>query len=82
MCSSDLICCQCPCPRGETQPPPASAGDPPTLAGVRGTRVDPGRLLQCSSTSAARMGHVRVRDGFHLFPPLPGRVPLWRGDSD
>lgn len=28
------------------------------------------------------MGHVRVRDGVRLLPPLPGRVPLWRGDSD
>lgn len=28
------------------------------------------------------MGHVRVRDGFRPFPPLPGRVPLWHGDSD
>lgn len=51
-------------------------------AAVRGTRLDFGRLLQRSSTSATRMGHVRVRDGFYLFPPLPGRVPLWHGDSD
>ncbi|XP_059792959.1 protein chibby homolog 1 isoform X1 [Balaenoptera ricei] len=27
------FCCQCPCPHSEPQPPPASAGDPPTLAG-------------------------------------------------
>lgn len=51
-------------------------------AGVRRTRVDPSRLLQCSSTSVARMGHVCVCDSFRLFPSLPGRVPLWRGDSD
>ena len=31
--TSQSFCCQCPCPHGETQPPPASAGDPPTLAG-------------------------------------------------
>ena len=31
--TSQNLCCQCPCPRGEPQPPPASAGDPPTLAG-------------------------------------------------
>lgn len=49
---------------------------------VRGPRLDFGCLLQCSSTSAPRLGHVRVRDGFCLFPPLPGRVPLWHGDSD
>lgn len=49
---------------------------------VWGTRLDFGRLLQRSSTSATRMGHVRVRDSFHLFPPFPGRVPLWHGDSD
>ena len=31
------FCCQCPCPHSETQPPPASAGDPPTLAGGSGS---------------------------------------------
>lgn len=51
-------------------------------AAVRGPRLDLGCLLQRSSTSAARMGHVRVRDGFSLFPPLPGPVPVWHGDSD
>lgn len=51
-------------------------------AGVRRTRVDTRRLLQCSSTSVARMGHVRVCDSFRLFSSLPGRVPLWHGDSD
>lgn len=49
---------------------------------VRGPRLDFGCVLQRSSTSAPRMGHVRVHDGVHLLPPLPGRVPLWRGDSD
>lgn len=49
---------------------------------VRGTRLDFGGFLQRSSTSAPRMGHVRVRDGFYPFPPFPGRVPLWHGDSD
>ena len=29
--------CQCPCPRSEPQPPPSSAGDPPTLAGRSGS---------------------------------------------
>ena len=28
------FCCQCPCPHGETELPPASAGDLPTLADV------------------------------------------------
>ena len=37
-------CCQCLCPHGETQPPPASAGDPPTLAGRSGS-VSRGSLL-------------------------------------
>ena len=35
--TSQNFCCQCPCPHGETQPPPASAGDPPTLAGRSGS---------------------------------------------
>ena len=30
--TSQNFCCQCPYPHGETQPPPTSAGDPPTLA--------------------------------------------------
>ena len=34
--TSQNFCCQCPCPHGEPQPPPASAGDPPTLAGNPG----------------------------------------------
>ena len=35
--TSQNFCCQCPCPHGEPQPPPASAGDPPTLAGRSGS---------------------------------------------
>ena len=35
--TSQNFCCQCPCPHGESQPPPASAGDPPTLAGRSGS---------------------------------------------
>ena len=38
------FCCQCPCPHGETQPPPASAGDHPILAGSSGL-VSYGSLL-------------------------------------
>ena len=34
---SQNSCCQCPCPRGEPQPPPTSAGDPPTLAAKCGS---------------------------------------------
>ena len=30
--TSQNFCCQCPCPRGEPQPPPTSAGVLPTLA--------------------------------------------------
>ena len=33
--TSENFCCQCPC--GEPQPSPASAGDPPTLAGRSGS---------------------------------------------
>ena len=39
--TSQHFCCQCPCPHGEPQPPPASAGDPPTLADRSGS-VSPG----------------------------------------
>ena len=35
--TSQNFCCRCPCPHGEPQPPPASAGDPPTLAGTSGS---------------------------------------------
>ena len=35
--TSQNFCCLCPCPRGEPQPPPASAGDPPTPAGRSGS---------------------------------------------
>ena len=35
--TSQNFCCQCPCPWGEPQLPPASAGDPPTLAGTSGS---------------------------------------------
>ena len=35
--TSQNFCCQCPCPHGEPQPPPTSAGDPPTLAGRSGS---------------------------------------------
>ena len=35
--TSHNFCCQCPCPYGEPQPPPASSGDPPTLVGRSGS---------------------------------------------
>ena len=34
---SQNFCCQCPCPHSEPQLPPASAGDPPTVAGRSGS---------------------------------------------
>ena len=37
MSTSQNFCCQCPCPCGEPQLPPASAGNPPTLAGRSGS---------------------------------------------
>ena len=42
--TSQNFCCLCPCPHGELQPPPASAGDPPKLAGRSGS-VSMGSLL-------------------------------------
>ena len=35
--TSQNFCCQCPCPQSEPQPPPSSAGDPPTLVGRFGS---------------------------------------------
>ena len=35
--TSQNVCCQCLCPHSEPQPPPTSAGDPPTLAGRSGS---------------------------------------------
>ena len=34
MSTSQNCCCHCLCPHSELQPPPASAGDPPILAGM------------------------------------------------
>ena len=42
--TSQNFCCQLPCSHGETEPPSASAGDSPTLAGRSGS-VSPGSLL-------------------------------------
>ncbi len=42
--TSQNFCCQCPCPHGETQSPPASAGDPLKLAG-RSAQSPMGSLL-------------------------------------
>lgn len=53
-----------------------------SFSAARGSRLDSGRLLQRPPTSAARMGHVRVRDRLLLLPGLPGPLPLWHGDSD
>ena len=39
--TSQNFCCQCPCPQGEPQSPPASAEDPPTPPGRSGS-VSPG----------------------------------------
>ena len=35
--TSQNLCCQCPCPHGETKPPPTSTGDLPTLADRSGS---------------------------------------------
>ena len=38
--TSQNFCCQCPCPHGEPQTPPALARDPPTLADSQKERQD------------------------------------------
>ena len=59
VCASQCFCCQCPCPRGGPRPPPASAGDPPTLADadrkkkINGDKVDTWKLIR---SPAARQG--------------------------
>ena len=54
--TSQNFCCQCPCPHGEPQPPPASAGDPPTLEDRSGS-VSPGVT---ASSPGSRCTHYFV----------------------
>ena len=67
--TSQNFCCQCPCPHGEPQPTPASAGDPPTLAGRSGsvsyavTGPSPCILMR----TLLCVCHPRVES---LFPPV------------
>ena len=67
--TSQNFCCQCPFPRSEPQPPPASAGDRPTLAGRSGsvfygvTAPSPWVLMR----TLLCVGPPRVES---LFPPV------------
>ena len=58
--TSQNFCCQCPCPHSETQTPPASAGDPPTLAGRSGS-------VSCGVTAPSPW--VPMHTLLCVFPP-------------
>ena len=66
--TSQNFCCQCPCPHDETQPPPASAGDPPTLAG-RSSSVSYGVT---APSPGSRYAHyfVCALQEWSRFPPV------------
>ena len=69
MSTSQNFYCQCPCPRGEPQPPPAFAGDPPTPAGRSGS-------VSCGLTAPSPWVLVHTRLCVcpprvqSLFPPV------------
>ena len=78
---------QCPCPHGEPQPPPTSAGDPPTLAentsqspnaksvhAISGLPYCPGSatLIQVRKKTTGR-----VDDRLLVLQPGVRAVPLW-----
>ena len=65
--TSQNFCCQCPCPRGETEPPPASAGDPPILAGRSGS-VSMGSLLLLLGPDAHTTLCVPSKSGVSVSP--------------
>ena len=64
--TSQNFCCPCPCPHSETQPPPASAGDPPTLAGRSGS-VSMGSLLLPLSPDAHTTLCVPCKSGVSVY---------------
>ena len=60
--TSQNLCCQCPCPHGETEPPPASAGDPPNTS----------RYVWFSlyGVTAPSPGSLCALQEWSLFPPV------------
>ena len=90
--STSQNCCQCPCTHSEPQPPPTSAGDPPTLA----ASMDPWLLLeencpvdltdqrlsykQFQVTGPAGMRRIYLQYKLHYSTVslhLPGRWEYW-----
>ena len=65
--TSQHFCCQRPCLHGETEPPPASAGNPPTLAG-RSCSVSVGLLLLPLGPDAHTTLCVPSKSGVCVFP--------------
>ena len=82
--TSQNFCCQCPCPHGETQPPPASAGDPPTLAGRSGS-VSPGVTAPSPVSRCAHYFMCALQE-WSLCSPQSSRSPAikshWPSKSD
>ena len=64
---SKNFCYQCPCPHGEPQPPPASAGDPPTLAGRSGS-VSYGVTAPSPGSSCAHYFVCALQEWSLCFP--------------
>ena len=65
--TSQNFCCQRPCPLSEPQPPPASARDPPTLAG-RSDSVSVGSLLLPLGPDAHTTLCVPSKSGVSVSP--------------
>ena len=70
--TSQNFCCQCPCPHDETQPPPASAGDPPTMT-VRSGSVSYGVTAPSPGSRCAHY-FVCVLEDWSLVSPSPVEV--------
>ena len=65
--TSQNFCCPCPCPHSETEPPPTSAGEPPTLAGRSGS-VSMGSLLLPLGPDAHTTFCVPSKSGVSVSP--------------
>ena len=65
--TSQNFCCQCPCPHSETQPPPASAGDPLTLAS-RSSSVSPGVTAPSPGSQCAHYFVCALQEWSLCFP--------------
>ena len=73
--ASQNFCCQCPCPHGEPQPTPASAGDPPTLAGRSGSvSYEPCGVTAPSPGSWYAHYFVCALQEWSLCSPIPVNV--------